>query len=227
MTISLYSGTPGSGKSLHATRRIRNLLLHSKRPVIANYRVNEQTKGYDRFTYCNNMDMTPQFLYDYADFYWGSRAHRFKEDWILLVIDEAQLLFNSREWNRNNRMEWLEFFSQHRKYGYEIVFIAQFDRMIDRQIRSLIEYECKHRRLGNFGAKGKALTFLTLGELFVCVNMFYPLNERIGVDFFKAHKSIFRMYDSYTAFEREGKGLGVPLASGSMAEKEGVEHDVA
>ena len=52
------------------------------------------------------------------------------------LIGEAQILFNSRDWgsNSNKRMAWIKFFSQHRKYGYNFIMIAQFDKMIDRQI---------------------------------------------------------------------------------------------
>ena len=35
--IMLYSGTPGSGKSLHTARDIRDSLGAKRRPVIANY----------------------------------------------------------------------------------------------------------------------------------------------------------------------------------------------
>lgn len=37
--IYLYSGTPGSGKSLHTARVIRNTLMFNK-PVIANIPIN-------------------------------------------------------------------------------------------------------------------------------------------------------------------------------------------
>ena len=38
-------------------------------------------------------------------------------------------------------------FSQHRKLGYRVILIAQFDRMLDRQIRSVLEYEYIHRKV--------------------------------------------------------------------------------
>lgn len=48
------------------------------------------------FRYVPNNDLTPDMLYE------ASRAHfkgrKVKEDEILLVIDEAQLVFNSRTW---------------------------------------------------------------------------------------------------------------------------------
>lgn len=204
MTIYLYSGTPGSGKSLHAARDIRDYLRFKRLPVVGNFCINENTKGFDNYYYRDNSEMTPEYLAWFARNYWLD--HRFGEDRILLVLDECQLLFNSRDWAQNDRMAWLEFFSQHRKYGYKVIFIAQFDRMIDRQIRSLVEYEYIHRKLGNFGAKGKIMTLFALGELFVCVKRFYSLNERIGVELFRAHKSLFRLYDSYATFDRTNGG---------------------
>ncbi len=213
MTIYLYSGTPGSGKSLHCARDIRDYLRFKMLPVVANFPINEDTKGFERFTYRDNSEINPEYLAWFAHEYW--QDHKFGEDRILLVLDECQLLFNSRDWAQKDRMAWLEFFSQHRKYGYKVIFVAQFDRMVDRQIRSLVEYEYIHRKMGNFGWKGKAITLFALGELYVCVKRFYSLSEKIGVEYFRAHKSLFKLYDSYATFDRtgggdEGKGLGVP-----------------
>lgn len=93
----LYSGTPGSGKSLHTARDIRDALGPKRRPVIANFDVNPATRGYrERFTYRPNSDLTPEFLMEFATDYWKGR--KVTEDAILLVIDEAQLVFNSRTW---------------------------------------------------------------------------------------------------------------------------------
>ena len=38
----------------------------------------------------------------------------------------------------------MTFFSQHRKLGFNIILITQSDRMLDKQIRSLVEDEVKH-----------------------------------------------------------------------------------
>ena len=72
------------------------------------------------------------------------------EGQFLLVIDECQIMFNSREWNVKNRTEWCIFFQEHRKYGYNIILITQFNRLVDRQIRSLVEFEIVHRDISNF-----------------------------------------------------------------------------
>ena len=144
--IKLFSGTPGSGKSLHTAEKIY-YALRAGRPVICNFDINREfVKGRRGrkcdFTYIANDQLSVEFLLSLSTSYFSN--HRMREDWILLVLDEAQLLFNAREWGQNGRKEWLSFFSQHRKYGYEIILVAQFDRMLDRQIRSLIEYEFIH-----------------------------------------------------------------------------------
>ena len=149
--ISLYSGTPGSGKSYHVARYIYNRLSIGK-DVVSNFEINKSVIKYKNgqfFRYVDNLNLSAKWLMDYSLKLSGERGRRLKEGEILLFIDECQILFNSREWGQKNRNEWLSFFTQHRKFGYDIVLVAQFDRMIDRQIRSLIEYEYVHRKVNN------------------------------------------------------------------------------
>ena len=103
--------------------------------------------------------------------------YHIKKAQTLIIIDEAQLIFNSRDWNGKNgdRMQWIKFFSQHRKYGYNIILIAQFDRMIDRQIRSLVEYEVAHMKMSNFF---KFLPFTS----FMAVMRWYGQKMKVGHD---------------------------------------------
>ena len=198
--IYLYSGTPGSGKSLHQASDIYWDLKFNK-PVVANYNIN--TDSFHKkvpFIYLDNYSLNPRELVKISEAYFQN--HRFKEGAIKLYIDECQILFNAREWNVKGRDEWLVFFTQHRKYGYDIYLVAQFDRMIDRQIRSLIEYEVIHRKVKNFGFWGGLLNILALGGLFVSVTLWYPLKERVGVDFFKINKKYLKLYDSYITFNK-------------------------
>ena len=200
--VSLYSGTPGSGKSLHVAKELRDRAIMGK-PIIANFPLNIAKYKKANFTYCPNDELKPEYLIRYSEKYF--KNHRFKEGAILLVIDECQLIFNAREWQISGRAEWLSFFTQHRKYGFNIILIAQFDRMIDRQIRSLIEYEFIHRKASNYGIGGMLFSFFSGGKLFVAVQMWYPLKTRIGAEFFHARKKFWSMYDSYTTFGSEPK----------------------
>lgn len=197
--ISLYSGTPGSGKSLHCARTIINWSRLGY-PVVGNFQVDLSKYKRADFTYCPNHEMTPKFLIKLSQEKVGLKP---KEGSILLVIDECQLLFNAREWQQNGRAQWLSFFTQHRKLGYDIILIAQFDRMIDRQIRSLIEHEYIHRKMSNFGWQGKIMSLVFGGNTFIAVKRWYPLHERLGSEIFHARKWMYSVYDTYAAFSTE------------------------
>lgn len=213
--IKLFSGTPGSGKSLHTAEKIY-YALRAGRPVICNFDINlgfvqgRKHKNVD-FTYLPNDSLSVEFLESFAVSYFKDR--RMKEEWLLLIIDEAQLIFNAREWDAKGRKKWLSFFTQHRKYGYEVILVAQFDRMLDRQIRSLIEYEYIHRKVSNFGVWGKIFSAVFLGKLFVAVQMWYPLRERVGAEWFVCKKRFFRLYDTYRNFSAADEPHGEPPAA--------------
>lgn len=210
--LCLYTGTPGSGKSLHAAKLMRDRLRWAKCPVIANFDVSHEVKGYaDWFHYVPNHELTPAFLREFALDYWDGRKPR--EDEIILVVDEAQLLFNSRDWQQKDRMSWVEFLSQHRHFGYYVVFMTQTDRMLDRQIRALAEFEFNHRKVSSFGFLGKLASVLLLGhQLFVCVRTYHGLTGKaasLGSSFIVGTKSLYAFYDSYSTFERvEGEREG-------------------
>lgn len=203
--IDLYSGTPGSGKSLHTAEKLY-YWLRSGLPAICNFeidltKVNKKHPEKLKFKYMPNDKLNVKYLVNFAFNYW--KGKRIKEESILLVIDEAQLIFNAREWSKMGRADWLSFFSQHRKYGYHIILVAQFDRMIDRQIRSLIEYEYIHRKISNFGIKGKILSLVMGGHMFVSVKVWYAMKEKVGSELFRSRRKYYSLYDTYGAFQTD------------------------
>lgn len=64
-----------------------------------------------------------------------------------LYLDESQLIFNCRDWNKNKG--FIEFFTQHRKLGWDVYLLTHTLDMIDKQIRDLVEYETRLRDLQN------------------------------------------------------------------------------
>ena len=200
--ITLYSGTPGAGKSLHLASRLYHWMQYKNAPIIGNFHCDFSSirKQKGSFLYLDNSELTPERLLWFSKNYSDYVGQRVREGEILLVIDEAQLLFNSREWVKSDRAEWCSFFTQHRKLGYEVVLVAQFDRMLDRQIRSLIEYEWIHRKVSNFGTKGKIISSFCGGRLFVAVKVWYPLKEKVGSEFFFYRKKFSDIYDTYALF---------------------------
>ncbi|MGR0479881.1 MAG: zonular occludens toxin domain-containing protein [Candidatus Electronema sp. V4] len=119
----------------------------------------------------------------------------------LLILDEAQLYLNSRRWEDN--FPWIEFFTQHRKLGWNVSLIAHSGDMIDKQIRPLLEYETKLRNL-----KRVKLPFIPLHfpfDLFALVTKYAGMPEQ--------HKSsvhskrliplflpVVRLYDTMEVF---------------------------
>lgn len=86
--------------------------------------------------------------------------------------------------------------------------VAQFDRMLDKQIRALFEYEYIHRKMSNFGAQGKIIALLCGGELFVAVKRWYPLKERLGAEYFRKSKKYLRIYDTFALLDVRAASAG-------------------
>ena len=95
--IYLYSGTPGSGKSLHQAKDIYNWLRHG-RCCICNYDidVSKIKKANGQFIYLDNEHLKPELLIKFSKVYFHD--HEFKEGRLRLYLDEAQLLFNAILW---------------------------------------------------------------------------------------------------------------------------------
>ena len=220
--ISLYTGTPGSGKSLHCAQVIYKKIVRGKN-VLANFDINltcfkPRKKPYGDFVYLDNSELSPELLmfYAVANHRRNTSGHMV-EGQTLVVIDECQILFNSRDWNAKDRMAWATFFTQHRKYGFDIILITQFDRLIDRQIRSLVEYQVIHRKVSNFQTIGFLLGVLFHGNIFIAITQWYGIREKISAEWFVLRPKYARLYDSYKIFTPQAE-LG---ATGAPAKTEG------
>jgi len=228
--IRLMTGTPGSGKSLNVARLLIIKARIGKR-IIANFPIRPTTKQIKKGRqpeYWPNETITPDRLLDYA-----RRHHKYgKEGQTVLVIDECQLVFNCREYKDSNRLKWIEFFSQHRKFGFDVILVTQHDRLIDRQIRAFVEYNVIHRKMNNFGFPGFVMTLLHINA-FVAVDYWYGMRERLGAEMFVYRKKLGRVYDSYQDFRLGtaawGDGEGPASAGGDLssqvAERPEVESD--
>ena len=213
----MNTGTPGSGKSLRVAKEVNHNLCKRKRAVIANFPINYDSltrglfgfkKKVAQFTYADNQTMTPQYFYDYAmanNLKDKQGNLLFKEGQTMVYIDECQVMFNPREFGRKDRLEWITFFTQHRKLGYHFVLITQNDRLIDRQIRDLAEYEVKHRKLNNFGP------FVLLNlfgiKLFLSITYWYTVRERVQRDLFVYRRKYGNLYNTMMMFEGSIKNV--------------------
>lgn len=173
MAISLYTGFVGSGKSYAATAYgcriadaklgdgwiVANFPIKPRKKMLPGIKFKKSLRFFEFYTRYNeprwifkdNSELTVKFLVEksYEMGWYGNESSA------VLIFDEASIPFNSREWqgkkNGEGRMDWIKFLSQSRKFGYDVIFITQDGRMLDRQIRSLCEFEVVHRKLNGHG----------------------------------------------------------------------------
>lgn len=123
-----------------------------------------------------------------------------REGHALLVIDEAQLYFNSRDWQKNK--DFIQFFSQSRKLKYDIVLIAHDIEMIDKQIRAFLAYEERFRNMKDL--KMPLLPFRFPVNGFLEVQYYAGRGAGKGarhswkVNFFD--KKMYQLYDTFELF---------------------------
>lgn len=207
--IYLYTGMPGSGKSLHSASDIDHYFRKHKN-IICNYEVNHnfwskrQWKKAGQLIELSDEQLTVPYLVQFNEQYHKKDKNGNSiEKQTLLVIDECQNKFNCRTWNSPDRQQWAEFFRQHRKLGFTVILITQDISFMDKQIRKVIEFEYRHRNLKNFQFIGGALSFLTGGNLF-CVPVFWLSNgKRDHTEWYRARKKYYKLYDSYKIFNMD------------------------
>ena len=187
-------------------RMIFLLLKHSDCLVIGNFFIKKEyftDEEFKRFIYVPNEEMKPDNLINISLDFWSchkAKNYRDAEQKIRLFIDESQILFNARDWQKNFALGWTTFFSVHRHYGFEIVLCTQMDSNLDKQVRAVIETQCIHRKVENIGLWGKFISFLCGGGLFYCVVRWYPMHEKVDGYFFKYHKKYGDVYDTHALF---------------------------
>lgn len=220
--IQLWSGTPGSGKSLHCAHEIREDLRFGKNVIstcyidttycfmnklqeliftvskgkIHLYNEDERQKN---FHYIPIGEITPQYLYEFA-----AKYHVFgKEHQTTLVLDECVAIFsptvlseNIKRWN-----EWDEFFRKHRHLGFNIIIIPQAKKLISRKVIEYCEFEVKHYNRKHHGNFGWILSIF-IGGLFSYSVCWRGTKEKpLEQKFFTYRRLYGSMYNSYSMFD--------------------------
>lgn len=207
--ISVYTGFPGSGKSLHAVSLIY-AHVKGKGLVVSNI---------DLAGFADNP------YYQYHDFRWFQNVENVKKvasehfnDKIktMFVIDEAQVIFDSRNWSAQGRMDWNIFFSMHRHYRCNFVLVTQSYQNLDKRIRANVEYQCQHVNIKN--ATRMSHMFLQfLPDFMFLSNRFYANSkERIGSDWIFCWKKYTRLYNTY---DRVGLSDSAPVSLADTAQE--------
>lgn len=227
--IEVMQGSPGSGKSAAAVSRA---MMHIRKGgvVAANFklidgwadivssknvlsmvsksfRYKHACSMHNRFFHVNSLAAIKQIDPRALSCGVYKDKERYSEGNGLLILDETQLVFNSRKWEKN--FEWIEFFTQHRKIGWNVLLIAHSIEMIDSQIRPLAEYESRFRNLQK--VKFPIIGFpLSPVPLFLVIRRYAGLGAGASV---VADRELYplplwaaRLYDSLEVFSQDTWG---------------------
>lgn len=228
--IEVVQGAPGSGKSATAVARAIKHLREggvvatnfrlvdnwadeiAKRSLLSRISQDHREKTavdlYRRFFVVDSVPAIRSiFPRKSAVKAWRSRPKKYLEGQGLLLLDEAQLIFNCRKWDKN--AQWIEFFTQHRKLGWDVVLIAHSIEMIDSQIRPLAEFESRYRNMQK--VKFPVLGFpLSPFPLFLSIRRYAGLGAGAGVI---ADRALYplplwaaELYDTTLEFTMDGWG---------------------
>lgn len=222
----LYTGTPGSGKTLHVAHEISEWLRAGKKVIstvnidtdlcflnpFQKWYVNhfkkkpkkiKRNKKADNFYYIPIEEITPDFLYEFA-----AKHHVFgKEHQTIVFFDECVAIFSPTvlaeekdgitKWNA-----WDKFFRLHRHIGFDLVLIPQSRRLIQRKVIEYCEFEVKHYNRKNQGFLGWLFSFFVGGSLFSWSICWRGTGEKPFEQRFYTYKPLYGlMYNSYCMFD--------------------------
>lgn len=226
MSICLLSGTPGSGKSLHAASMIyKDLSKNSNKYVICNFPINLDLippESRKRFFYIPASTLeTSEYIIHIIKEYWSNHtafSTSDAEERIHFYWDECQLQLNSRTWLANQKSGWTSFFQMHRHYGVKIILMCQMLSMLDKQVRGCIEFDIVHRKVSNAGFGGFVVSLLFNRGLFVSLYIWATTRKQFGSDFFIYTKKLGNLYCTHSIVDRDN-GFCAPIIRITPKEK--------
>ena len=154
-----FTGTPGSGKSYEAVKKILDNLcmgrvVYTNIDGIFDPECLEMIKAY-----CGLSDLaltrqlrafeSPDGKDPIEDFWMHV------EPGALIVLDEIHKWFSNRDWTRPQNKQFGYWASTHRHNGYDVVLITQNIERVDAAVRSLLEWNYVFRKVNFLGGAVK------------------------------------------------------------------------
>ena len=199
--IYAFVGTPGSGKSYDAVKKIldnvkkgtrvytniEGLDQDEQREFIKIYAGLDDAQLSERLVYVSNKDML--------------RFWEFAEHNSLIVIDEVHRLFSNRAWDSASNKSFADWASVHRHYGFNVVLITQDIEKVDKHVRSLVEWSYYYRKVNFFGSlvSNRYLRYTYSGD--------DHHGQSIAKEIKPYEKHVFRCYKSFDAKDITESGI--------------------
>lgn len=121
---------------------------------------------------------------------------------VLVIIDEAPLNFDSRDFAQNykDNREVYTFSRQSRKTDTDLILIAQDATDLDKKLRNLSQYTWRFRDLSKWKIPGLGMKFPF--NWILCVQMDYDGKTMLDKNFIPKDKGIFRCYNTKSLLRR-------------------------
>lgn len=147
-----FAGTPGSGKTYEAVKKILDNLqwgrvVYTNIDGIVDSSCQEMIK-----TTCGLSDLALKKQLHYLDEGQVPEFWMHVEPGSLIVLDEVQKVFSSREWQTTKNNLFASWASTHRHQGFDLVLISQAVERIDSAVRALYEWTYVFRKMNFFGS---------------------------------------------------------------------------
>lgn len=143
MSISMYTGRPGTGKTYYA---VQDVIKKLNKGFIVYSNIKIDWRGYqEKHTRFKNFLIKVKMKKMYNSYplenlkYWKRLQDLFNLEDGLIFIDEAHVYINSRRW-KNMPEEMERKLAQHRKDGLHILGTVQNVNRLDVVFRELIDY---------------------------------------------------------------------------------------
>jgi zona occludens toxin (predicted ATPase) len=199
--IICFEGTPGSGKSYEAVKKIvDNLKLG--RTIYTNIEgFDDPAKRESIKSYCGLDDYELETRLIFLPYHLIHEFWNHTKSGSLIVLDEVHKYFSARDWQKKSNQEFANWASTHRHHGFDVVLITQNLEKVDAHVRGLVEWTYRYRKLNMFGSavkmKYKRESFMgddTTGQ---------PLDRKI----YTYDPRIFSCYKSFVS--QDVKELGI------------------
>lgn len=166
--IIFFTGTPGSGKTYDAVRKILKNLL-KRRVVYTNIDGMEDPLCHEAIKSLLNLD-DDEFAHLFRHL--GTDSSVIERFWehceaeSLIILDEVQKYFSNRDWQSAKNKDFGNWASTHRHHGYDLVLITQAAERVDSAVRALTEWNYIYRKVNFFGGavQKKYLRYCYAGE---------------------------------------------------------------
>lgn len=211
--IEIFQGRIGGGKTYFAIERIAMKIaqggtIYSNIELVLPGLARLVAKKYGVYMERDAVRELPEGVHGW----WETVEWGVRECPVLVIIDEAQVFYNSRDWSRTQSQHagMLSFLTQSRKACVDVIFVTQHGDNIDKQFRLLAQRFWSFRDL-----KQVALLSDFASNYFLAVCCDYS-GEKQFSKFVKKDKRVYEAYDTLSFLDEtmqglsEGRRQGIP-----------------